>query len=401
MEGVPVTEATPSLCPSHLWHNRHTRNKNDTTPRSTQVPPLSDMFVKPCLDDFMQNYFQKKPCLVELKLPPGMEKGAEWRRVVAELGERASLKNKQLVSVDADDPEKQDKHSNKLLKQALEQGVATKDVASALAQLAIKQMVAVRDPHLLDEDIALCRNSFSVCFGCPVTSNVYMNHHGATGFVEHHDTHEVFAMQLFGMKRWSIGEPILQNPSLRYRWRDSHVSPSSSMTSFDTKEGYLMYIPLGWRHKAEPMPYVVGPTSGPSIHVTMGLQTPRWVDLIEAVAHSAGMGSSPLRAPIPFKVSSGGVLQYSVASGALATMLQTLLTQAGDMVIPGGALVTVDGLDSVERKDEILGNVDDQASAAANGDRSVDCSIPSAGGDGSRHPTVTKQSKTRRRRKKK
>ena len=97
----------------------------------------------------------------------------------------------------------------------------------------------------------------------------------------------------------------MQHPSLRYCWRDTHgtrpelespaacpaahegplptptaVSDPGSMRLFETRAGQLLYIPLGWRHKAVPS---AGGDGEPSVHVTMGVTIPRWVDALEAL----------------------------------------------------------------------------------------------------------------------
>ena len=68
------------------------------------------------------------------------------------------------------------------------------------------------------------------------------------------------------------------------------------MAEYLTKQGQALYIPMGWRHFATP---AAGGASkdgggdpateqgqgeaeqGRSVHVTMGVQLPRWGDLIE------------------------------------------------------------------------------------------------------------------------
>ena len=116
---------------------------------------------------------------------------------------------------------------------------------------------------------------------------------GSAGFVEHHDPHDVFAIQLHGAKRWSVAPPIVTNPSHRYRWRDIHRTAPQELQQFVTRQGEALYIPLGWRHFATPADgdgLVAEDTMGVapeaavvprSVHVTMGVQLPRWGDLIE------------------------------------------------------------------------------------------------------------------------
>lgn len=127
------------------------------------------------------------------------------------------------------------------------------ELAAALGRLAQQRLVAIRDPHRLDKHIAACQSWFSARFDCPVTTNLYTNSAGAAGFIEHHDAHDVFALQLAGSKRWLVGPPLLDFPSHRYRWRDTTVSSLEGLREFIVQAGQCLYIPLGWRHKAQPL----------------------------------------------------------------------------------------------------------------------------------------------------
>ena len=48
--------------------------------------------------------------------------------------------------------------------------------------------------------------------GHPVQANAYATPAGAQGFAVHHDTHDVFVLQVAGEKRWLVYEPALELP---------------------------------------------------------------------------------------------------------------------------------------------------------------------------------------------
>ena len=63
------------------------------------------------------------------------------------------------------------------------------------------------------------------------------------------------------------------------------------MQVFVTRQGQALYIPLGWRHFAAPddgygavteatLARAPGTQPSRSVHVTMGVQLPRWGDLV-------------------------------------------------------------------------------------------------------------------------
>lgn len=217
---------------------------------------------------------------------------------------------------------------NRVLEKALsEYDCAHVKDATAMARLAdrmweisTKMMVAIRDPHPDDAAIAEIRNWFESTFGCCITTNLYMS--GTTdcvGFIEHHDNHDVFAMQLHGVKRWFVGPPIVGSPSHRYYYTDSHTTPRDELTCYETHAGEMLYIPVGWRHYALPgtsdtdsgggggsaaeaaAPRAQGTNS---VHLTMGVQVPRWVDALESAPHLMGAWEAWLREPLPAAVAS-------------------------------------------------------------------------------------------------
>ena len=141
-----------------------------------------------------------------------------------------------------------------------------------------------------------------------------MNGEGAHGFVEHHDAHDVWAVQLHGAKRWFVGPPIVSYPAHRYRWRDQHITAAQHMQEYITRAGQALYIPLGWRHYATPLSCAevssgAGHDKAISVHVTLGVQMPRWVDLLEGLLHQIGSNSPWLRQPLKFVPTQQGAKQ--------------------------------------------------------------------------------------------
>jgi hypothetical protein len=252
-----------------------------------------------------------------------------------------------------------------------------------MLQISQKYLVAVRDPHPEDLGIKQARDWFSHVFGCCVSTNLYMS--GAAesvGFVEHHDGHDVFALQLHGVKRWYVGPPTVSAPSHRYARVDDHSSPQHDMKLYETRSGQLLYIPLGWRHyavagaaeaagagalnragvrsppsdvsgpveaRAPELASAPAPTPAPaheacSVHLTMGLQLPRWVDAVESAAHIMGAWRKELREPLPaMLVAHESVVSVGWDVGELPAMLRKLADMVEEEGSESNALRTACG----------------------------------------------------------
>jgi ribosomal protein L16 Arg81 hydroxylase len=90
---------------------------------------------------------------------------------------------------------------------------------------------------------ALCRNLEAV-FHCPVHTNLYLTPPGAQGFEPHIDTHEVFALQLDGVKYWRLYGQAVELP-LR---EDKSSLPRSQLgppREVRMEAGDLLYLPRG------------------------------------------------------------------------------------------------------------------------------------------------------------
>lgn len=100
-------------------------------------------------------------------------------------------------------------------------------------------------------------------------ANVYITPKGARGFKVHWDTHDVFAIQLHGTKRWYLYEPrtVLPFPDEPSPILDEASLTPYAMPNVEMREGDVLYVPRGVIHRAEAL-------AEASIHITIGLQRP-------------------------------------------------------------------------------------------------------------------------------
>ena len=121
--------------------------------------------------------------------------------------------------------------------------------------------------------LALC-NEVRRYSGWRTAGNAYLSFGGRGTFGEHWDTHDVFAIQLIGQKRWRVYPPTFPLPL------DMHTSESSGATCPTTpvldcvlETGDVLYVPRGfWHH--------VIPTDGPSLHLSVGMYAPAVHDFV-------------------------------------------------------------------------------------------------------------------------
>lgn len=125
----------------------------------------------------------------------------------------------------------------------------------------------------------LCRQ-LELDLGHAVQANAYLTPAGAAGFDPHHDTHDVFVLQLHGTKDWTIREPIVEAPLGRHR--SDHDEAVRQPVSLETqlRPGDCIYLPRGHIHSART-------ASGASLHLTIGVLATTAHDLLRRLIDDA------------------------------------------------------------------------------------------------------------------
>jgi ribosomal protein L16 Arg81 hydroxylase len=111
--------------------------------------------------------------------------------------------------------------------------------------------------------------------GHPAQANAYYTPRRSQGFGVHHDTHDVFCLQISGEKRWLVYAPLLELPLKHQRYSPElgrHGDPIADLT---VKAGDTLYLPRGWLHEA-----LTSETD--SLHITVGVVTYTWLDAVKA-----------------------------------------------------------------------------------------------------------------------
>lgn len=103
----------------------------------------------------------------------------------------------------------------------------------------------------------------------PAMANAYLSlsrpSGGETTFGAHWDTHDVFALQLLGRKRWRVYEPTWTLPlSMQTSQRSGHSRPAVPVFDCVLVPGDLLYLPRGWWHEVEAFDQA-------SFHLSVGL----------------------------------------------------------------------------------------------------------------------------------
>jgi ribosomal protein L16 Arg81 hydroxylase len=153
-------------------------------------------------------------------------------------------------------------------------GVA--DVRRVLAEFEAGATVVLQGLHHSWLPLARYCRRLEAFLGQPAQANAYFTPRGSQGLPIHHDTHEVFSLQVAGTKRWLVYEPALELPLKDQRYRPELGEPREPVLDVTLQAGDTLYLPRGWLHQALT-------SSSDSLHVTVGVNVRRWVDEARAL----------------------------------------------------------------------------------------------------------------------
>ena len=129
----------------------------------------------------------------------------------------------------------------------------------------------------------------------PVQCNAYITPPHSRGLGLHYDTHDVLILQTTGSKHWSVydrfaDQPLAWERFVAARLPEERESKTPRLEA-ELTAGHCLYIPTGYLHQAES-------TSEVSVHLTVGISTYRWYDVLLEILNVA-TEEVAFREPLP------------------------------------------------------------------------------------------------------
>ncbi len=172
---------------------------------------------------------------------------------------------------------------------------------------------------------AFCR-SLETVFSCDLQTNIYMTPGSAQGFKTHYDSHDVLVLQVHGSKTWRIYESDLQLPLRSQAFSPEGFVAGKVIDEFVLHAGDMAYVPRGVVHDARA-------TDELSLHVTTGLLSTRWVDLLLDAVSDLAHKDVAFRYAVP-----PGIANNGAPRDELTQTFRDLLMRAASSIDPSGTL---------------------------------------------------------------
>jgi bifunctional lysine-specific demethylase and histidyl-hydroxylase NO66 len=116
----------------------------------------------------------------------------------------------------------------------------------------------------------------------PVQVNAYLTPPSSRGLGVHHDTHDVFVLQVHGGKLWQVWDAAVPFPLGHQKQLPKGAESPTEPPRVDAElaGGDCLYVPRGFRHAART-------AETASLHLTVGMLTRNWNDLLREVVELA------------------------------------------------------------------------------------------------------------------
>jgi hypothetical protein len=157
----------------------------------------------------------------------------------------------------------------------------TADVRRVLEEFDRGATIVLQALHMTHAPLAALSRELELELRHPIQVNAYYTPQAAQGLPVHHDTHDVFVLQISGRKRWLVYEPVLELPLRSQRYSADLGAPGPTVLDVTLTAGDTLYLPRGWLHEALT-------SDADSLHLTVGVNVITWLDALRAAVDEAG-----------------------------------------------------------------------------------------------------------------
>jgi ribosomal protein L16 Arg81 hydroxylase len=295
------------------------------------------------LDTFRSRYYEREPLIIDRNSPSHYEGLMSLEALEDFLCATTLTSDDVLVVDDARDIYPEDYlRSDETIDAVRVQRLFDDGATISLRQMQNKVPALAR----------LCRSAEQQ-FSCGFQANLYFSPPNAQGFKTHHDTHDVFILQVHGSKHWRSYEPVVPLPLNGQRFYWEKPPDQLQRDTFTLRPGDLFYCPRGMPHDARA-------TQDASLHISLGAMVGTLAELFLEVVADVALRDPAFRASLP-----PGYATEALAPDMLEKTFQSLIERLQRQARPRHVLGTMADRFIMERSALIDGQARSLKAAAA------------------------------------
>ena len=115
------------------------------------------------------------------------------------------------------------------------------ETSRVVAEVANGATLVLQGLHLTRLATAVYCRELEARLGHPAQANAYFTPRRSQGLAVHHDTHDVFVLQVSGSKRWLVYEPAVELPLKEQRYAKEMGSPGETVLDVVLGPGDTLY----------------------------------------------------------------------------------------------------------------------------------------------------------------
>jgi len=155
------------------------------------------------------------------------------------------------------------------------------DPGRVLDRFADGATIVLQSLHRWWPPVARFCRGLELEIGHPLQANAYLTPPGAAGLAPHHDTHDVFVLQVAGTKHWTVRAPVVAAPLPHQRSDHDAAAEQPVLFEADLEPGDALYLPRGYVHSAAAQ-------QGAALHLTLGVLAATAHNVLRRVVDRAG-----------------------------------------------------------------------------------------------------------------
>jgi lysine-specific demethylase/histidyl-hydroxylase NO66 len=153
--------------------------------------------------------------------------------------------------------------------------------------------IILQQAHQFEPALARFCRGLEHVFSCHVQTNIYLTPPNAQGFRTHYDNHDVFVIQIEGEKLWRLYDKPVDTPFRGETFVSKKHVAGELRHEFMLHAGDCAYVPRGMMHDA------IASGDKASLHITVGLITRTWADVMLEAVSEVALRTPELRRSLP------------------------------------------------------------------------------------------------------
>lgn len=326
---------------------RTTRTRRSADALGRCIEPVEE-------DRFLADHWERRPLVVERDEPDRFD-DLLTREDVERLVESSGLRHPAFRLVRSDE---RLKGSDYLVDVPWRPAAFTgmPDVARVAEAFAGGATLVVQGLHHWWPALAEFCRALETALEHPAQANAYYTPRSAQGLAVHHDTHDVFCLQLAGEKRWLVREPVWELPLRDQRFHADLGKPGPPVLDVTLRAGDTLYLPRGWLHAATT-------SESESLHLTVGVNVYTWLDAFRAALDECAGDVDFRRSPSGAADALVRRLAARLSPDDVRTRMRRKLVRTRRPILDGQfsqfrALESLDGETEVERRATVIAELE-------------------------------------------